>query len=126
MPKLKDFYVTRANKLRIKIAKNNDFVVEKSYLVNEYLKLIKEATELVESITNDESLEPTAKYLKITSEVKVVEQISKSLEDTMRVMTDSTMKLVTEKDVLVENCIKDHPHMDEETVKEELWMIFEN
>lgn len=121
---IKNIYKQRIKTLNNDYNKLKSNVLSEKKIVDEYLELIADVLQDIDSITESNKIEPNMKYIEIDKKSKYIETISLKITDIQKSIQIEFDKLNKEKKILIESCVEEHKNLQREDVLIEIDRIF--
>ena len=121
---IKTIYKKRIETLKNEYSKLEKSILSKKQVIDEYLIIKDDVLKDLESISENEDIEPNLKYIEINKKVKYIETIMSKISTIQEEAQTDLEKLSSEKDIIIESCIEEHSNIAREQVLVEIANLF--
>ncbi len=111
--KLKPLYYDRIKTLKSEISNIEEYSIKRKKIIDDYIKVIDETLEEIKKISNDDKIDNNIKYIKLNEKSSDIEKITSKIDVLYNEIVEKTNYIVREKEILLQNCIKDHANFTE-------------
>jgi hypothetical protein len=111
--KLKPLYYDRIKTLKREIYNIEEYSIKRKNIIDDYIKLIDETLEDIKKISNDDKIDNNIKYIKLNEKTSDIEKITNKIDVLYNEILNKTNYIIKEKEILLQNCIKDHSNFSE-------------
>ena len=123
---LKPLYTNRIKTLKRDISKASEYILIRSNLILEYKKLVDDGLIELKNISDDTKIVSNIKYIQLNEKTSEIEKITKRMSENSNEIDIKNSFIKNEYNILLQNCINDHPNISKIDIEETILFLLNN
>jgi hypothetical protein len=123
---LKPLYLNRIKTLKTEINNNNIYIKNKCDYLLECNNIILEYTNLLKEILSDVNLDINNRYIQMMEKSNEIEKIVNVIQKTEEDIISKQNNITKSTNLLIQNCLEDHPNLTENVIEEQIIYMLNN